>query len=210
MAAQPNKREVFLCHSSKDKHYVRKLALHLEAMGVGPWFDAWELSVGDSLIERIGQGINSASFFCIILSAASAESNWCKNELSEALANSIESGRNNILVVRKGKVPIPPFLKHRLFIDAPRYSLKVPLSISFRAFGFSPKDIDLLVSLNRVSDIESALEILSLAAKKNAVEFGKDDWALLRALLARRGVLVDGDDLLRISSLKHGENFLAC
>lgn len=209
MTAKPNKREVFLCHSSKDKQYVRKLALHLEAMGVVPWFDAWELSVGDSLFEKIGQGINSARFFCIILSAESAESNWCKNELSEALANSIESGANDILVVRKGKIPIPPFLKHRVFIDAPRYSLKVPLSIAFRAFGLLPKDIDLLVSHSRVSDIERALEILSLAAKKKAIEFGSDDWGKLRTLLARRGVRVDGDDLLRISSLKNGKHFLA-
>jgi hypothetical protein len=203
------RREVFLCHSSKDKDYVRSLASHLTVMGVEPWFDAWELSVGDSLIERIGQGINSAKFFCIVLSRHSADSKWCNAELAEALSNSIESGSNNILVVRKGDVAIPPFLKHRLFIDAPRYSLHVPLSVAFRAYGFSPKDLDLFVRGGRIRDIDGALKVLSLAAKGSTVSFGSEDWATLREILARKGFDVEGDDVLKISNLKLGRNFLA-
>lgn len=107
--SQPDraKPELFLCHSGKDKTYVRRLASDLEMLGVEPWFDAWQLSVGDSLIKRIGDGIGTSKFFCIILSVNSKGSRWCDAELSEALSLSIERGKRNILVVKKGKVDIP-------------------------------------------------------------------------------------------------------
>jgi DNA-binding PadR family transcriptional regulator len=63
-------RDVFLCHSSADKPFVRRLASDLERLAIRPWLDAWELAPGDSLLEKIGDGLNTAKYFCIILSKA--------------------------------------------------------------------------------------------------------------------------------------------
>src|SRR5438552_16025265 len=44
---------VFLCHSSKDKPFVERLALDLRKLGTGVWLDKWEIKAGDSILERI-------------------------------------------------------------------------------------------------------------------------------------------------------------
>jgi hypothetical protein len=51
--------KVFLSHSSADKAFVDRLASDLERINVGAWYDKWEIRVGDSLIEKIQEGIDS-------------------------------------------------------------------------------------------------------------------------------------------------------
>lgn len=46
--------KVFLCHFSKDKEFVQRLAHDLKSKEVPVWFDKWELKVSDSLNEKIG------------------------------------------------------------------------------------------------------------------------------------------------------------
>jgi len=38
--------DVFLCHSSREKSFVRRLASDLDRLAVRPWLDAWELGPG--------------------------------------------------------------------------------------------------------------------------------------------------------------------
>ena len=53
--------DVFLCHNSQDKPAVESIARQLQAHGVRPWFDKWELRPGlpwqralEEQIEKIG------------------------------------------------------------------------------------------------------------------------------------------------------------
>ena len=50
---------VFLSHNSADKPFVRKLALDLEKAGVRCWLDEAEIKVGDSLLDKIRDGISN-------------------------------------------------------------------------------------------------------------------------------------------------------
>ena len=50
--------KIFLSHSSKDKEFVRKLADDLKTYGLSVWFDEWEIKVGDSITNKISQGID--------------------------------------------------------------------------------------------------------------------------------------------------------
>jgi hypothetical protein len=65
---------VFLSYSTADKPFVDRLAYDLERVNVGVWYDKWEIRVGDSLIEKIAQGIESNDYLAIILSPNSVES----------------------------------------------------------------------------------------------------------------------------------------
>ena len=38
--------DVFLCHNSKDKPEVKRIAEPLKAQGIVPWLDEWELRPG--------------------------------------------------------------------------------------------------------------------------------------------------------------------
>ena len=65
---------VFLCHSSKDKAFARKLASMLKANGVDVWIDEAEVRIGDSLIHKIGSAIDETDYVAAILSYNSVTS----------------------------------------------------------------------------------------------------------------------------------------
>ena len=59
---------VFLSHTSTDKVFVRRLAGDLKAHNVGVWLDEWEMRVGDSIVERVQQGIDESVYLAVVLS----------------------------------------------------------------------------------------------------------------------------------------------
>jgi len=72
---------VFLSHSHSDKPFARRLAKELEAAGHGVWIDEAEIDIGDSLIEKIRNGIDQVDYVAAILSRASIDSAWVTREL---------------------------------------------------------------------------------------------------------------------------------
>lgn len=56
-----NERVAFISHSTLDKPFVRRLAADLVAHGVKVWLDEQQMMVGDSLPEKIAQGLAAIS-----------------------------------------------------------------------------------------------------------------------------------------------------
>lgn len=88
---------VFLSHNSNDKDFVRKLHLDLEAHGVRTWLDEAEIKVGESLIEKIRQGIDEMEYVAAILSPASVASPWVQRELDVAMNQEIHGRKVKVL-----------------------------------------------------------------------------------------------------------------
>lgn len=59
---------LFLSHSGVDKPFVEKLATGLERVGVDVWYDKWAINVGDSLTERINEGVEENEYLGFVLS----------------------------------------------------------------------------------------------------------------------------------------------
>ena len=88
------RHDVFVSHAHDDKADVAApLASLLLAAGLRVWIDDAEISVGDSLNERINQGLAGTRFGVVILSPAflSPSRSWTRNEVAALLAR--ESGR---------------------------------------------------------------------------------------------------------------------
>ena len=66
--------KVLISHSSKDKRFVKKLKQDLEANDISTWLDQDEMDIGDSLIEKLEEGIDDSSHFLIVLSPNSIKS----------------------------------------------------------------------------------------------------------------------------------------
>lgn len=66
---------IFLSHSSNDKPFVRKLAADLRRAGFYVWVDEAEIKVGDSLIEKIEDGIDNTDFLGVVISQNSPHPN---------------------------------------------------------------------------------------------------------------------------------------
>lgn len=108
---------IFISYSHEDKRFVDRLAVQLVAHKAKVWLDKWELHVGDSLIRRIQDAISGASALLVVLSRASAKSEWCKKELSAGLVRELEEMRVVVLPVLKEDCEIPLFLRDKLYAD---------------------------------------------------------------------------------------------
>lgn len=108
---------VFLSHSHADKPFARKLAASLRAAGHGVWIDEAEINIGDSLVEKIREGLDQVDYVAAILSSASIDSPWVTRELDIASNREIEEGRVVVLPLLVEKVDLPGFLKGKFYGD---------------------------------------------------------------------------------------------
>jgi len=108
---------IFLSHNSKDKPWVRKLADRLTSDGVVVWIDEAELSIGDSLIEKIAEGIQEMRFVAAVISNNSIGSSWVQKELSLAMSKEIKGRQVTVLPLLIEKCTLPSSLTDKLYAD---------------------------------------------------------------------------------------------
>ena len=116
-AERKQERVAFISHSARDKPFVRRLAADLVAHGVKVWLDEQRLLVGDSIPEKIAQGLADSDFFLIVVSANSVESEWVRKELSSALVHEIERRKVTVLPVRLDDAKMPNSIHDKLYAD---------------------------------------------------------------------------------------------
>lgn len=108
---------LFLCHSSSDKSFTRKLAIGLSGSGFKVWIDEAEIRVGDSLIQKIESGVLGATYLLAILSRDSVKSRWCQEELRMALTRQIAGGSSIVLPILVDDCEVPGFLQEKKYAD---------------------------------------------------------------------------------------------
>ena len=108
---------VFISHASADKSFVRKLVQDLKNRQLPVWYDEQSLGVGDSIVDRISEGLSDTDYLAIVLSKASVESRWVKAELNAALMHQLSGGGTVVLPLVIDDCEIPPLLRDRLYAD---------------------------------------------------------------------------------------------
>ncbi len=108
---------IFLSHNSGDKLFVRQLARRLTEAGVLVWLDEAELSIGDSLIEKIGAAIEEMEYVAAIISPRSVRSRWVQKELSLAMSKEIRGKKVVVLPMLIEPCDLPDFLQDKLYAD---------------------------------------------------------------------------------------------
>ncbi|MEJ7785646.1 MAG: toll/interleukin-1 receptor domain-containing protein [Solirubrobacteraceae bacterium] len=92
--------DVFLSHASEDKRaVVEPLAAELKSRGLAVWFDQQQLTLGDSLSEKIDEGLSRARFGVVVLSHAFFAKRWPMRELDGLVARETAFGVKVILPV---------------------------------------------------------------------------------------------------------------
>lgn len=78
-------KEVFLCHSSKDRRFATRLTKMLRRHGIPVWYSRTNIRGAQKWHDEIGAAIRRCDWFVIALSRSSVESAWVKRELLYAL-----------------------------------------------------------------------------------------------------------------------------
>lgn len=112
---------VFLSHTSSDKDVVEPIGAFLSKRGLTVWLDAWSMTPGDSLIAKIGEGIESSDRLVVFLSPQSVESNWVRKEVATGLVMELaeDKGLGEKFVVPALLVPckVPIMLRDKLYAN---------------------------------------------------------------------------------------------
>jgi hypothetical protein len=164
--------KIFLSHTKVDKTFVRKLAADLRNNGHTVWIDEAEINIGDSLIGKIRNGLESVDYVAAILSKASIESEWVKKELEIASNREIKEKRIIVLPILIENVKLPGFLEGKLygdFSDPNDYSEK--LNLLLRSFGDSESITK--CDKNELKKIQEELDAIKEVLNKHRKELNK-------------------------------------
>jgi hypothetical protein len=114
--------DFFISHASEDKDAIaRPLAEALRSRNYRVWYDAFSLTLGDSLRASIDRGLAKSRFGIVILSKAFFEKHWPAQELN-GLATREINGKKIILPIWHGVTfdevrNYSPTLADRLAVD---------------------------------------------------------------------------------------------
>jgi hypothetical protein len=111
------KRIAFISHSSLDKPFIRQLAADLTARDIDVWLDEQRIRVGDSIPEKIAQGLAGSDYFLLAISENSAGSEWVKKELNNALVSEVQRRKVHILPLKLDATPMPPIISDKKYAD---------------------------------------------------------------------------------------------
>lgn len=112
-----DERIAFLSHSSADKTFIRQLAADLTASGISVWLDEQRIRVGDSIPEKIAQGLAESDYFLIGMSQKSSESAWVQKELNNALMSEVQRRKVHILPLKLDDTPMPQIIADKKYAD---------------------------------------------------------------------------------------------
>jgi RNA-directed DNA polymerase len=100
-----DKRDVFISHASDDKDDVaRPLTELLVKKGLSVWYDEYDISLGDSILEQIDHGLRVSAYGVVILSQNyfAARKTWTKRELDGLVSAEDVSKSKRILPIWHG------------------------------------------------------------------------------------------------------------
>jgi hypothetical protein len=109
--------DVFLSYSSKDKELAEKFVEALEGRRIAVWMDSGQIVVGDSISEKIQEGLEATEFLVLLLSPNSIQSIWVQKEWQSKLVDEAESRSALILPVLGKDCEIPRLLRDKKYAD---------------------------------------------------------------------------------------------
>jgi len=133
--------DVFLCHNSRDKPEVKKVAQMLIERGLRPWLDEWELQPGlpwQPEIERQFASIKSAAVFL----GRAGTGGWQQEEVQAILSRFKKEGRPVMpvfLETAPADAAFSPFLDSRTRVDFRRKDPDPLDQLIFGITGQHPK-----------------------------------------------------------------------
>ena len=99
LASDGRAHDVFISYASEDKDkIVRPLANALMSEGLDVWYDEFTLRIGDSLRQKIDQGLANSRVGLVVLSSAFISKGWTNYELDGIVTRAV-SGEQILLPI---------------------------------------------------------------------------------------------------------------
>jgi TIR domain len=90
---------VFISHRTSDGPQAERLGVELRRAGHDVWLDRWRIDLGDSIVERIDQGLTNAAYVVICYSSDGIGTPWMSREWMSTLARQLDGHNVRLLPV---------------------------------------------------------------------------------------------------------------
>ncbi len=112
---------VFLSHSSKDKEIVDYIFNEFQKAQISAWYDKYQIELGDSITEKINQGLDESDIgiICVSNNFFNGSSGWTKGELNFFVQRRMRNP-NKIFIILNIDVPhdeLPPLVQDYKYVD---------------------------------------------------------------------------------------------
>ena len=109
--------DVFVSHSSKDKEFAMRVAGDLTKAGFKVWLDQWQIPIGGSLANAVGEAIKASRFLLIIMSPDYFQSAWTVQEWQYSLAEEVSTNTIRLIPILYRDCEIPLVLRSKQWAD---------------------------------------------------------------------------------------------
>lgn len=192
---------LFLSHSSDDGGFALKLADDLNVLEVDIWIDKWEIEGGDSLFEKINEGIEQSKYIALMFSKSFITKKWSSAEVRAAFSKEVSTGHKLIIPIILESVDLPALLRDKLYISFEGNYYESLTRLAGIIHGIPSSEIDRTIRKIQPKSLEDAVETL--------VYLGKDPYMLIPedvfTELAKSGYAVVDENRLSFPS----DDFLA-
>jgi hypothetical protein len=102
---------IFLSYASEDRDLARVIAERLNEEGIETWWAEWEIGAGDSIVEKVNDGLAGCTHFIVLLTETSIEKPWVKSEIDAGFIRRL-SGSAKFIPLRNNfpASKLPPLL----------------------------------------------------------------------------------------------------
>jgi hypothetical protein len=107
--------KAFLSYAWENSALARKVAEALQANGIETWWAQWCMSAGDSLRQKIDEGLGECTHFIVLLTPDSINKPWVNQEMDAGLVRKLTQ-KAQFIPLRHGLPPsqLPPLLSGML------------------------------------------------------------------------------------------------
>jgi hypothetical protein len=107
---------VFVSHRVADEDAAERLAAELRDRGHEVWLDTWKIGLGDSIVEKMNDGLADSTYLVLCYSCAGT-SPWMSREWMSALARQLSGADIRLLPVRLSGGSPPAILADIKYAD---------------------------------------------------------------------------------------------
>jgi hypothetical protein len=102
----------FLCYGIEDMALAEKLALAMQSHGIETWWDKWCICPGDSLRQKVDEGLGNCTHFIVLLTPTSINKPWVNQEMDTGFIRKLDDHCTFIpLRYRLPANQLPPLLR---------------------------------------------------------------------------------------------------
>ena len=96
-------RDIFICHAGEDKEeIVRPMVESFNQAGISCWYDEAEIKWGDSVVQKVDDGLASSRYVIVVFSINFIQKNWPQRELNSVLNQEATTGEVKVLPLLVG------------------------------------------------------------------------------------------------------------